>query len=597
MFELRKRLTGLSTAPQPAQGRRQGLSRKPQQRWSASIKVAFLVIFSARLLSAFLNIVHDCDEVFNYWEPLHYLFYGYGLQTWEYSSQYALRSYWYLLLHTGTLAPATVLLGDAEGKRMAFFLTRAGLGFISAVVETALFRQTRLYAGDKVARYLLLFLTASSGMFVASTALLPSTFAMYSMTAAAAAVLARSPLAAEASAAIGIIWAWPVAAIAFLPYAIYVLLSTHLFTSVAAALGLLVFTLAPLVAADRIFYGQWTVSLWNFLKYNVVGGGDSALYGVEPASYYVKNGALNLNVALALFCLYPLAVLLQLTRHSGTNVLLALAVCPAYVWFAAISALPHKEERFLYVVYPLVCLAAAAVLSSLPSVIQQTATTIFPKPFHKTAGLVARLTPRCCAAVFVLLSVSRLAALLLGYGAPMHIYSKLPSRVPAHLAEANQTVPVCVAAEWYRFPSSFFLPSPIYRLQFVKSGFQGLLPRPFEATVDGTAGSSPYFNDRNSEVAENSWDSIDECAFLVKLQNESPPHYDTKDWRLLASRRFLEAEQSPPLTRALYIPFLSARSNVYTGYQLFVQTSWQQAVGLMSLPQHSQGQAEEPSDI
>ncbi|KAK9862164.1 hypothetical protein WJX84_007027 [Apatococcus fuscideae] len=510
MFELRKRLTGLSTAPQPAQGRRQGLSRKPQQRWSASIKVAFLVIFSARLLSAFLNIVHDCDEVFNYWEPLHYLFYGYGLQTWEYSSQYALRSYWYLLLHTGTLAPATVLLGDAEGKRMAFFLTRAGLGFISAVVETALFRQTRLYAGDKVARYLLLFLTASSGM---------------------------------------------------------------------------------------IFYGQWTVSLWNFLKYNVVGGGDSALYGVEPASYYVKNGALNLNVALALFCLYPLAVLLQLTRHSGTNVLLALAVCPAYVWFAAISALPHKEERFLYVVYPLVCLAAAAVLSSLPSVIQQTATTIFPKPFHKTAGLVARLTPRCCAAVFVLLSVSRLAALLLGYGAPMHIYSKLPSRVPAHLAEANQTVPVCVAAEWYRFPSSFFLPSPIYRLQFVKSGFQGLLPRPFEATVDGTAGSSPYFNDRNSEVAENSWDSIDECAFLVKLQNESPPHYDTKDWRLLASRRFLEAEQSPPLTRALYIPFLSARSNVYTGYQLFVQTSWQQAVGLMSLPQHSQGQAEEPSDI
>ena len=59
-------------------------SRKPQQRWSASLQVAFLAIFSARLLSAFLNLVHDCDEVFNYWEPLDYLFYGYGLQTWEY---------------------------------------------------------------------------------------------------------------------------------------------------------------------------------------------------------------------------------------------------------------------------------------------------------------------------------------------------------------------------------------------------------------------------------------------------------------------------------------------------------------------------------
>lgn len=33
---------------------------------------------------------------------------------------------------------------------------------------------------------------------------------------------------------------------------------------------------------------------------------------------------------------------------------LVVAVAPAFVWGAAISALPHKEERFLYPVYPLV---------------------------------------------------------------------------------------------------------------------------------------------------------------------------------------------------------------------------------------------------
>lgn len=120
-------------------------------------------------------------------------------------------------------------------------------------------RQTRMYAGENVARYLLLFLTTSSGMFVASTALLPSTFAMYSMTAAAAAVLAGSPLAAETSAAIGIIWAWPVAAIGFMPYAIYVLLTARMTAAVGTALGLLGFTLVPLIAADRAFYGRWTV--------------------------------------------------------------------------------------------------------------------------------------------------------------------------------------------------------------------------------------------------------------------------------------------------------------------------------------------------
>ncbi len=31
-----------------------------------------------------------------------------------------------------------------------------------------------------------------------------------------------------------------------------------------------------------------------------------------------------------------------------------MALSSVFVWLAAISALPHKEERFLYVVYPLV---------------------------------------------------------------------------------------------------------------------------------------------------------------------------------------------------------------------------------------------------
>lgn len=45
-----------------------------------------------RYMSATSNIIHDCDEVFNYWEPLHYLLYKSGFQTWEYrySNIYAL---------------------------------------------------------------------------------------------------------------------------------------------------------------------------------------------------------------------------------------------------------------------------------------------------------------------------------------------------------------------------------------------------------------------------------------------------------------------------------------------------------------------------
>lgn len=44
--------------------------------------------------------------VFNYWEPLHYLYKGYGFQTWETSPQYAIRSWAYTILW---LLPSKIL--------------------------------------------------------------------------------------------------------------------------------------------------------------------------------------------------------------------------------------------------------------------------------------------------------------------------------------------------------------------------------------------------------------------------------------------------------------------------------------------------------
>jgi len=44
----------------------------------------FFALGILRYMSATSNIIHDCDEVFNYWEPLHFLLYKTGFQTWEY---------------------------------------------------------------------------------------------------------------------------------------------------------------------------------------------------------------------------------------------------------------------------------------------------------------------------------------------------------------------------------------------------------------------------------------------------------------------------------------------------------------------------------
>ena len=63
----------------------------------------------------------------------------------------------------------------------------------------------------------------------------------------------------------------------------------------------------------------------------------------------------------------------------------------------------------------------------------------------------------------------------------------VPVQIPE---EANVTssrvVSVCVADEWYQYPSCFFLPGSAYRLQFVKSGFDGMLPIGFNASQAST---------------------------------------------------------------------------------------------------------------
>ena len=111
------------------------------------------------------------------------------------------------------------------------------------------------------------------------------------------------------------------------------------------------------------------ISLWNFIKYNVAGGGESALYGTEPWHFYLVNGFLNFNLMWLLALWYPVTATLQATGivSKPLNKRLLMAVAPLYVWLAAISALPHKEERFLYVVYPQVCPSSALLRQHLCS--------------------------------------------------------------------------------------------------------------------------------------------------------------------------------------------------------------------------------------
>ena len=88
---------------------------------------AFCFLMLARYYSAMYNNIHDCDEVFNYWEPLHYLFHKSGFQTWEYRyvksnlPVLGLVWYWYwitlilVLISKDLYASYHVMLGHKSG--------------------------------------------------------------------------------------------------------------------------------------------------------------------------------------------------------------------------------------------------------------------------------------------------------------------------------------------------------------------------------------------------------------------------------------------------------------------------------------------------
>lgn len=306
------------------------------------------------------------------------------------------------------------------------------------------------------------------------------------------------------------------------------------------------------------------------MEYNVSGGGKSDLYGVEPASYYLRNGLNQLQFVLPLALTFPLIgpIISQFPVMKDGATRIFIAVSPAFVWFLAITLLPHKEERFLYVVYPLITLAAAVMLACTKHILTS---KHIPKSLVNT-GLLVFLFGTC------MLAVSRTVALTLYYGAPMQLFRHLPSGRGGDQGRSSSRVYVCMGSEWYRYPSSFFLPGPEYRLQFVKSGFDGLLPRPFEESANGTMSAPKQFNDMNREEPENYWDDPSRCDYFVTMSLDGSwidqgliqqsDNAEEPQWEEIKSIPFVDGSKSPALTRAFYIPTLSYRKNYWARYVL-----------------------------
>lgn len=181
---------------------------------------AFYLFLIANIVSALFAPIQDCDETFNYWEPTHYLSHGYGLQTWEYSPDYAIRSWFYIGLHAIVGNIRRLLPGST--KVSEFYFIRYVLGFGCALCQTWLWRVISTTLNSRIAMIFLIATVTSPGNFHASTAYLPSSFAMYmSMLGAAAFMNWKGGLKTSQGIfwfAVGSILGWPFAGALCAPY-------------------------------------------------------------------------------------------------------------------------------------------------------------------------------------------------------------------------------------------------------------------------------------------------------------------------------------------------------------------------------------------
>ena len=234
--------------------------------------------------------------------------------------------------------------------------------------------------------------------------------------------------------------------------------------------------LIPQIAIDSEKYGRIVSAPLNIVKYNVLTEHGPDLYGTEPWTFYLFNGILNFNGAFILATLVlPLQFLVRAfipIKESSKRFLPVYVVHLAlHLWLLVFGLQPHKEERFLFPIYPLLCLAAASSLDCIQKLYFFACVREKIRHYLDHSQWISVIV----LGIFGTLSLSRVLAIYHNYHAPMDVWMHV-----AHLPQMQNNIDmhekpfsVCVGKEWYRYPSSFFLPGNNWDMKFIRSEFKG----------------------------------------------------------------------------------------------------------------------------
>lgn len=304
---------------------------------------------------------------------------------------------------------------------------------------------------------------------------------------------------------------------------------------------------------DSWAYGRNTFPTLNIILYNLFSDGGPDLYGTEPWYWYIANLFVNFNFLTfaALAAIPSLLVtykydfrrlgktqMLPKEGESSPYTLLTIRLAPFYLWFIFMSLQPHKEERFMFPIYPFLCFNAAVTIYLVKGWQEVIFIRVTNSPYR--ASQTTMFSNFALAAVLLpsFISIGRIAASLKFYQAPFNVayhfqyttipnilsdlgYEPLPAREGKDgeevtpewdftpLTTMKEPINLCYGTEWHRFPSSFLVPEGV-NTQWIQTAGEGMMPRHWNPS--GPAGKWPReetrvvhfgrFNDKNEPSAE-----------------------------------------------------------------------------------------------
>jgi len=381
---------------------------------------------------------------------------------------------------------------------------------------------------------------------------------------------------------VGLFLGWPFCVVLTLPLAIDIIYRSGFFRVLIWGIYSIFLFLAPMVAVDYYYYKKILIAPLNIIIYNVFSSsGGPELYGVEPWTYYFFNGFLNFNLIFVL-ALLSLPIIILGNVRKGTNgpkLDVLVYIAPMYLWLSLMLKMAHKEERFLFVIYHVICVSGALSLVIIEEESLKILAKIFPKKTKiVTIGKMIHVMVWLLFMVIGLLCISRVVSLTVNYNAPLHAYHHLYDQEfqgghrlqPSIDGKPINEYKICSGKEWYRFPSNFFLPSSKFQLNFVESSFTGQLPKPYSTSKNGTWIIPTDMNDLNKQEMSR-YVNLSQCHYLVDFEfpSQSEPFYSQMtEWETIAQYPFLDAENSNKFLRAFYVPTLSPKYCTYRPYRV-----------------------------